>query len=189
MLDILFYIFSAMVLGGALMVVINRNAVNAAMFMIVSLVGVAGLFLLLEAFFLAALQVLVYAGAVVVLFLFIIMLINVDRPLLGRADMLSVVGGGIALALMVLGVYALTFGAGALPEPGLATVAPEPTTEAPMAFSTSVRSYGYGLFTRYMLPLQVTGFLLLAAMVGVILLSKKPKEPVASTAPQTEEGA
>jgi NADH-quinone oxidoreductase subunit J len=78
MADFLFYIFAALILGSALAVVLNRDAVNAAMFLILAFVGVAGMFVLLEAYFLAVLQILVYAGAVVVLFLFIVMLLNVD---------------------------------------------------------------------------------------------------------------
>lgn len=189
MQEVLFYIFSALTLLGAVMVVANRNAVNAAMFMILSLVGVAGLFLVLEAFFLAALQVLVYAGAVVVLFLFIIMLINVDRPLIGRADGATAIGGFLALLLLLGGCYVLFVGPHALPEPGAPMVGAEPPEGNVMGFATSVRAYGYGLFTKYMLPFQVTGFLLLMAMIGVILLSKKTGEETPATAPKPgEEG-
>ena len=190
MQDILFYIFSAMTLGGAALVVFNRNPVNAAMFMILSLLGVAGIFLMLEAFFLAALQVVVYAGAVIVLFLFIIMLINVDRPLLAKPTAGGFFWGAVASALLLAGVWYLFLSPAALPDIGAAVVGSEPTQAEPMAFATSVRAYGYGLFTKYMLPFQVTGFLLLMAMIGVIVLSKKPKQPLESTAPKVEkEGA
>ena len=161
--------------------ILSRNPVTAAMFMILSLVGVASLFVLLEAFFLAVLQVLVYAGAVMVLFLFIIMLMDVG-PDSGKGAKLTkkrILSGFIAL----LGVGLLTVLT--LEYSGVATVATDSpahwqdVTEetsaagANIVFSKSVKSFGYGLFTKYMLPLQVAGFLLLAAMVGVIVLSKK----------------
>jgi NADH-quinone oxidoreductase subunit J len=79
MLDILFYVFSAITLIAAVLMVLTPNAVNGAMCMIVAFIGTAALFVLLEAYFLAVIQVVVYAGAVMVLFLFIIMLLDVDK--------------------------------------------------------------------------------------------------------------
>ena len=205
LVDVLFYVFSAISVGGGLAVILSRNPVTAAMFMILSLVGVASLFVLLEAFFLAVLQVLVYAGAVMVLFLFIIMLMDVG-PDSGKGAKLSqkrILSGFIAL----LGVGLLTVLT--LEYSGVATVATDSAdhwqdvTEetsaagANVVFSKSVKSFGYGLFTKYMLPLQVAGFLLLAAMVGVIVLSKKTDDADAhnkadgpspgTTNPQSEE--
>ena len=182
--------------------ILSRNPVTAAMFMILSLVGVASLFVLLEAFFLAVLQVLVYAGAVMVLFLFIIMLMDVG-PDSGKGTALSktrLLSGFFALlGVGLLIVLTLEYS-------GVATdsaahwqdVAEETSVEgANVVFSKSVKSFGYGLFTKYMLPLQVVGFLLLAAMVGVIVLSKKYDEEngsedtddasPASTEPRPEE--
>ena len=78
MSDIFFYIFATITLGAAVLTVTNRNAVNSAMFLIATFLGMAALFVLLEAYFLAVIQVLVYAGAVVVLFLFIIMLLDIQ---------------------------------------------------------------------------------------------------------------
>ena len=205
LVDFLFYVFATISVGGGLAVILSRNPVTAAMFMILSLVGVASLFVLLEAFFLAVLQVLVYAGAVMVLFLFIIMLMDVG-PDSGKGAKLSkkrILSGFIAL----LGVGLLTVLT--LEYSGVATVATDsadhwqPVTEetsaagANIVFSKSVKSFGYGLFTKYMLPLQVAGFLLLAAMVGVIVLSKKTDDADAdnkadgpslgTTNPQSEE--
>lgn len=162
MTDILFYFFSAITVVAALLVVVNSNAVNAAMFLIVSFLGMAALFVLLGAYFLAVLQVLVYAGAVVVLFLFIIMLLDVKegkrhsfRPFTGLASIL-------ALLLMVGAVYTI--------------FSPRNLNsgEAPaIATGSSLKAYGEQLFTTYLLPMQVTGFLLLVAMIGVIVLSKQ----------------
>jgi NADH-quinone oxidoreductase subunit J len=179
LVDLLFYIFSTLVLGGALLMVCSRHPVSAAMFMIVSLVGVAALFVLLEAFFLAILQVLVYAGAVMVLFLFIIMLLDVG-PDGGKAFRMKLVSGlaaAFSVALLLVVFLVMVQSTGWL-NGSSGTWDPVPSgnqlTEGQnLIFSTAVKNFGYGLMTKYMLPLQVSGFLLLAAMVGVIVLSKK----------------
>jgi len=179
MLDFLFYLFAAITLISALLMVISPNAVNGAMCMIVSFVGTAALFVLLEAYFLAILQVLVYAGAVMVLFLFIIMLLDVDQGGEGRRfakNRLTVGAAVVGFALLAI-LIVQAFDGSRLPEPALRAVADNPSgTESGLPFTTSSKSFGYSLFTKYMLPFQVTGFLLLAAMVGVIVVSKKPKE-------------
>ena len=170
MVDFLFYLFSALVLGSALLVVLGRNPVNAAMFLLLSMAGSAALFLLLEAFFLAVLQVLVYAGAVVVLFLFIIMLIDPQTGGRKWPSRMTLVSSGIAFLALIAAVAALTTGDYALASGTLAT------TEAVGEVS---RDYGYYLFTIYLLPFLVAGFLLLVAMLGVILISKRYQSPEA----------
>ena len=202
LVDFLFYVFATISVGGGLAVILSRNPVTAAMFMILSLVGVASLFVLLEAFFLAVLQVLVYAGAVMVLFLFIIMLMDVG-PDSGKGTALSktrLLSGFFALlGVGILTVLTLEYsGVAADSAAHWQDVTEETSVEgANVVFSKSVKSFGYGLFTKYMLPLQVAGFLLLAAMDGVIVLSKKHDEEnrsediaddsPASTEPQPEE--
>ena len=175
MVDILFYIFAAVTLVSALIMVLSPNAVNGAMCMIVSFVGTAALFVLLEAYFLAVLQVLVYAGAVMVLFLFIIMLLDVDKDTSSYLkDKLSLAGAIVGFSLLAVLIYSAFAGGQHLPEPGLLPVAEVPAGDsAGIPFTTSAKSFGYSLFTKYMLPFQVTGFLLLAAMIGVIVVSKK----------------
>lgn len=179
MLDILFYLFAAVTLVSALLMVLSPNAVNGAICMIVCFVGTAALFVLLEAYFLAILQVLVYAGAVMVLFLFIIMLLDADkdqhRYLKDKATLTGAITGFALLTVLICS----TFFAGSdhLPDPVLFAVADNPGGEVGgIPFTTSAKSFGYSLFTKYMLPFQVTGFLLLAAMVGVIVVSKKQEE-------------
>ena len=168
--------FSALTVLSALLVVLNPNAVNGAMYMIVSFIGMAVLFLLLDAFFLAILQVLVYAGAVMVLFLFIIMLLDVERASKVKPKVISTAAALVGFGLLVLGLGYLFLGGG---DVSAATLAPVPEipmqggSTNPMEFATASRSFGYGLFTKYMLPFQVTGFLLLIAMIGVIVLSKR----------------
>ena len=163
--DLLFYLFATLSVGGGLLMVLSRHPVSAALFMIVSLVGVASLFVLLDAFFLAILQVLVYAGAVMVLFLFIIMLLDVRESAAKKPSLYTWVASVIGLAILIVGIVSIVFAdsiktnAAAIPEPS----------------GASLKPFGYELFTTYLLPMQVTGFLLLIAMIGVIALSKKLK--------------
>ena len=164
----------------ALWMVISPNAVNGAMAMIVSFVSTAALFVLLEAYFLAVLQVLVYAGAVMVLFLFIIMLLDVDKDtshvLKDKLTLASAIIGLALFAILVASMFAS--GQSDLPEPALAEVLANPIgDEGGIPFTTSAKSFGYSLFTKYMLPFQVAGFLLLAAMIGVIVVSKRYESP------------
>lgn len=175
MLDILFYIFAGITLISALVMVLSPNAVNGAMCMIVSFVGTAALFVLLEAYFLAVLQILVYAGAVMVLFLFIIMLLDVDKDTSSYLkDKMTLGGAIVGFALFAVLIISAFAGANHLPNPELLPVAEVPSGEGTgIPFTTSAKSFGYSLFTKYMLPFQVTGFLLLAAMIGVIVVSKK----------------
>jgi NADH-quinone oxidoreductase subunit J len=146
-------------------VVVNKNAVNAAMCLLLSLVGVAALFVGLDAYLLAFLLLLVYAGAIVALFLFIIMLLDVkgaDRPRLSGVPLAARV---LAIALVGIGVWSF-FARGqiAAPAAGAAPV---------VGVGASLKLYAYQLFTTYMLPVQILGFLLLIAMLGVIVLSKR----------------
>jgi len=164
MQDLLFYFFAGLTLISALLVVANpysRNAVTSAMFLVAAMVGLAGLFVLLNAFFLAALQVLVYAGAVMVLFLFVIMLLDLKEDDKRRANRFAVAVGLLAvggIAILAVGALTRSEWVHQLPPPELVG---------------STRSLGELLFTRYLLPFEMLSVLLLVAMVGVILLSKK----------------
>lgn len=173
--DLLFYFFATLSVGGGVLMIVARHPVPAALFMIISLVSVAALFVLLEAFFLAILQVLVYAGAVMVLFLFIIMLLDVgpDGGKVSRIKFLSGLAGSLAFGILI--ILLLQFSGIESSESGswLAIDNVERVNGDSLLFSSSLKNFGFGLFTKYMLPLQVAGFLLLAAMVGVIVLSKK----------------
>ena len=163
----LFVFFAVFTVICAVGTVVNKNAVNAAMCFLLCLVGVAGLFVQLDAYLLAFLLLLVYAGAVVALFLFIIMLLDVQGrqavPFRSLATAASLVAGALLLA-----------GLGSFVARGQ-LAAPDPNTNA--GVGAALKPYAYQLFTTYLLPVQVMGFLLLAAMLGVIVLSKKPHEP------------
>lgn len=163
MSDFLFHLFSLFTVASALGVVLNKNAIASAMCLLLSLVGVAGLFVLLDAFLLAALMIFVYAGAVVALFLFIVMLLDAkggERKKFSKATIASSV---VAAGLLVTGLASFTLRGNV--ETVDASVVP--------IVGNSLRAYGEQLFTVYLLPVQIVGFLLLIAMLGVIVLSKK----------------
>jgi NADH-quinone oxidoreductase subunit J len=164
MADILFYVFSFLTIGSAAGVVINHNAVNSALAFLMGLVGVAGLFVLLDSFLLAVLMILVYAGAVVALFLFIIMLLDMqggERKPFGKV---TAVAGTIGSLLLLGCGFLLLDGVRVLDLPEAGAVVP---------VGANLKHYADQLFTTYLLPVQVVGFLLLIAMLGVIVLSKK----------------
>lgn len=160
MSDLLFYTFTFLTLACAALVVVNKNAVNAAMFLILSLVGVAGLFVLLDAALLAFVLLLVYAGAVVALFLFIVMLLDTTPGSLKPFKATTIVASTLGGALLLVGVLSLYHRA------------EFPAAAAPGA-APPLKAYAQQLFTTYLLPVQVVGFLLLIAMLGVIVLSRK----------------
>jgi NADH-quinone oxidoreductase subunit J len=162
--DTLFWVFSvAMVLSG-LLVIVSRNPLSSALFLVLLFGLMAGLFVLLEAFFLAVIQVLVYAGAVMVLFLFVIMLLDIRAAARRRLRILALIGG-VALAGVLIFELAIV-----LAEPGafaLPAAAP-----APLGLKEVVKP----LFARHMLAIQVTALLLLVSMVGVVLLAGRESE-------------
>jgi NADH-quinone oxidoreductase subunit J len=162
-MNFLFNLLAIFTLVCAAGVVVNKNAVNAALCLLLSLVGVAGLFIGLDAYLLAFLLLLVYAGAIVALFLFIVMLLDTKGDEQKRVTKIPLVARIIAIAVVAAGIGSF-YAHGQL-------VAPDPTT-AP-AVGASLKLYAYQLFTTYLLPVQVMGFLLLIAMLGVIVLSKR----------------
>jgi NADH-quinone oxidoreductase subunit J len=189
MADLLFYFFATLTLVSALVMVASRSVVNAAVAMIVCFVTTAALFVMLEAYFLAALQVLVYAGAVMVLFLFIIMLIDTDRMEAVWKGRLTTAAAVIGAALVLTFTGVLLLQTDALPAVELLEAVRIPEgTESGFAFSTAAKSFGYSLYTKYLLPFQVAGFLLLMAMLGVIVISKKSAQEKASDLGITQQG-
>lgn len=164
MQDVLFYIFAALTLICGFLVVANpftRNPVTSAMFLVLTILSMAGLFVLLGAFFLAAVQVLVYAGAVIVLFLFVIMVLDLQVEERLRYRRTALLGGGVVAGVLLAVMLA-----------AIQVDAPGTPTDAP-AIEGSTAALGQLLFREYLLPFELMSLLLLAAMVGVILLSKK----------------
>jgi NADH-quinone oxidoreductase subunit J len=159
--DIAFYIFSALTLFCGVLVILKRNPVTSAMFLVLCIVSLAGLFVLLQAFFLAAVQIIVYAGAVIVLFLFVIMLLDVKEEIRRRIKLLQGITGIMAVLAVVMIILNIIWTS----KPGAGLSAPTLTGgTAPL---------GRVLFTNFLLPFEILSLLLLVAMLGVILLSKK----------------
>ncbi len=163
MQDIIFYLFAALTLLCGFLVVANpfsRSPVTSAMFLVLTIVSMAGLFVLLHAFFLAAVQVLVYAGAVIVLFLFVIMLLDLKEEQRRKINRFGVVAGVISVGA-ILAIFVKTI------------LASRPLAIATPTLEGATKPLGVMLFTEYLLPFEILSVLLVVAMVGVILLSKK----------------
>jgi NADH-quinone oxidoreductase subunit J len=151
-------------LGFGAAVVINRNPIASALSLVVCFMGLSALFISLDAFFIGIIQILVYAGAVMVLFLFIIMLLDL-RPEARRKMKIGAVVGGSAVALTFFVQVCFVVGAlGAAKKPFPPLGSPE---------MDDVRNVGFVLFSNYNLPFQIIGVLVLVATIGVIVLSKR----------------
>ena len=160
----LFWIFSLVMLGFGAAVVINRNPIASALSLVISFMGLSALFMSLDAFFIGIIQVLVYAGAVMVLFLFIIMLLDLRAETRRKMNVVAVVGGSSVALAFFLQVYCVIgqLGAAQKPFPPLGSPAMD-----------DVHSVGLLLFSNYNLPFQIIGVLVLVATIGVIVLSKR----------------
>ena len=172
--DGLFIFFAALTLGAALLLVLSRNAVTSAMGMILALVGVAADFFLLDAYFLGVLQVLVYAGAVMVLFLFIIMLLDTEDAQ-GTYPWKTAALGLAVFFLLAASVVWLFHWSGAVSTVKAGATPAELSTNR-AEFVTAAKAFGRLLYSKYLLPLEIAGFLLLVALVGVVSLSKDNPE-------------
>ncbi len=172
MSEILFVLFAVVAVGGAIGVVIGRSPVASLLFMVATLASVAGIYILFEAHFLAAIQVLVYAGAIMVLFLFVIMLLNLGHDY--RADLRY--GSWSLLSLVVVGLTAGVLmqgwigGADAdlLPDGAAAAAA----IDAAVLEKGAVGVIADPLFTDYVVAFELMGLLLLVAIVAAVVLAK-----------------
>ncbi|HVX66331.1 MAG TPA: NADH-quinone oxidoreductase subunit J [Bryobacteraceae bacterium] len=160
-----FYFFALLVLGGGILTVTRRSAVHSAVSLIVSLIGVAGLFLLQQAEFLFAVQIVLYVGGIMVLFLYVIMLVNLDAEAHKRQfNKQWWIALACVAAVVAEAVFFLTRGAGAF------RLAPAAT---PAGSAGNTERIADSLFSEYLLPFEVASVLLLAAVVGSVLLAKK----------------
>ena len=162
---ILFYLFGIVAVGSALLMVTRRNPIVSALYLILNFICLAGFYLILHAQFIAVIQIIVYAGAIMVLFLFVIMLLNLrdERSLLDGFSWKKMVAGGLSAAILLEIVYIILSSTGGLP------VQQDPRS---LEIGT-VEFIGSQLFTRFLLPFEVTSLLLTAAIVGAIVLAKK----------------
>ncbi len=162
---ILFFFIAILAVASALMMITRPNPVKGVLFLIVNFFCLAVLYLLLQAQFIAIIQILVYAGAIMVLFLFVIMLLNLqdEKMLLEKKNYKNFIAIALTAGVLVEIIASL----------GLTTVRKTSTVSPEMAQLGTVESIGSVLFRQYLLPFEITSVLLLAALVGVIVLAKK----------------
>ncbi|MEC8365971.1 MAG: NADH-quinone oxidoreductase subunit J [Pseudomonadota bacterium] len=162
-----FYMFSAVMLGAGLMVVVSRNPVFSVLFLILAFFNAAGLFVLIGAEFIAMLLVVVYVGAVAVLFLFVVMMLDINfaemRAGFQKYLPLGLVVGGILVFELVAAIYGDAFKGASLPA---------------MPEISNTRALGNVLYTKYMYLFQVAGLILLVAMIGAISLTMRKRPGV-----------
>jgi NADH-quinone oxidoreductase subunit J len=168
MLDtILFYAFAALVLGGGILTITRRNAVHSAVWLIVSLLGVAGLYLQQQAEFLFAVQIVLYVGGIMVLFLFVIMLVNLDQAARERQF-----NRGWAVALAAVAAVGAELGYFLYRGSGAFHVA-EAAAGTATAGGGNTEMLADSLFSEYLLPFEIASILLLVAVVGSVVMAKK----------------
>ncbi|HEY3382318.1 MAG TPA: NADH-quinone oxidoreductase subunit J [Vicinamibacterales bacterium] len=163
---IAFYTLAAMILAFGVLVITAKSTVHSIMFLIANFLFIAGLYAMLNAPFLAAIQVIVYAGGIVVLYLFVVMLVNLKRPPEAHQDKRRRSGWGVAFSVVVLAEL-IVIAAYKLVSPA-SLVLPA----APMG-SHNVEAVGWLLYTDYLVPFEVASMLLLVAMVGAIVLARR----------------
>ena len=163
-----FWIFGVIAMAGGLLCITRKNPIGSALWLVVTLFALAAMYVLLDAQFIAALHVLVYAGAIMVLFLFVIMLLNLGRP--GPSDIKGPVGVGVA---------ALLAGTLLLELRVLGQAAPPEAIQLPAGTMAALQQQGMvaavagPLFDAYLIPFEITSLLLLAAIVGAVVLAKR----------------
>ena len=164
---IAFYTLAAFILGFAVLVVSTKNTVHSVLFLVMNFLFVAALYVLLGAQFLAVIQILVYAGGIVVLYLFVVMLVNLKRPPEAHQDPHRHTAFGFWLAaavlaeLVAIGVYSSSIPARA------------PIATAGIPVSGNTEQVGWLLYTSYLIPFEIASMLLLVAMIGAIVLAKR----------------
>jgi NADH-quinone oxidoreductase subunit J len=166
---IAFYVLAACILGFAVLVISTKDTVHSVLFLVLDFLFVAALYVLLGAPFLAAIQILVYAGGIVVLYLFVVMLVNLKRPAEAHSDPHRHTKLGFGMAAAVL----LELGAIAAYSTGrpVTPLAFEATAAIPVTGNTE--QVGWLLYTSYLIPFEIASMLLLVAMIGAIVLAKR----------------
>ena len=160
----LFAAFAGVLVGSALLVILHRHPVTSALFLVLAFCSLAGLYLLLGAEFVGMVQVIVYAGAIMVLFLFVIMYLNLPHDVESGVQTALRRGVGWLLGAVLAAEGAMLFARRWAPGPPSASVVP------PGVGNT--RALGLALYSRYLFPFEITSMVLLVAMVGVIVMAK-----------------
>ncbi len=163
--QLIFLYFTVVILASAILMITRRNPIHSVMFMLLLFFHIAGVFVLLNAEFLAAVQLIVYAGAILILYLFVVMLLNVDKEAgVVRANRfwpwMTLFGVLIAAEIALL-VSRGAFPAGA---------------DRPMQLGTGVKALGEVLYQRYMVPFEIASVILLVGLIGAVMLAKKAEK-------------
>jgi len=170
---IAFYFISACILFFAVLVISTRDTVHSVLFLVLDFLFVAALYVLLGAQFVAAIQILVYAGGIVVLYLFVVMLVNLKRPPEAHSDPHRQTRWGFAVSVAVLvelgAVAAYSY---ARPAPVMAA-ATAGAAAMPVELTGNTEQVGWLLYTSYLIPFEIASMLLLVAMIGAIVLAKR----------------
>src|SRR5206468_4180758 len=161
------YPIAAFILGFAVLVVTTKDTVHSVLFLVLDFLFVAALYVLLEAPFLAVIQVLVYAGGIVVLYLFVVMLVNLKRPPEAHQDPRRRTKLGFALSAAIL-VELIAIAGYSSTQPARVAVA-----AAAIPVSGNTEEIGWMLYTSYLIPFEIASMLLLVAMIGAIILAKR----------------
>lgn len=165
---VFFSIFSSLAIVSAMLVIIKKNVIHSALFLILSFCSVASLYVLLDAELLAAVQILVYAGAIMVLYIFAILLINIERErIIAHVHSQSKLALGVGVLLLIEIVFIISNAVYSKPLGTNATIVQEGAKMGNTELIASV------LYTKFLLPFEVVAVLLLAAMIGTIFLAKK----------------
>lgn len=167
MITIFFVVFAVVAIVSAVLMITNRNPVYSALFLILTFFALAGFYFLLEAQFIAIVQIIVYAGAIMVLFLFVMMLLNLKREIrtpIGRPYQVALGSGFSLLLLIQLFLFTKT----GLNLSGIGEFSPEKINQI-----GSVEMIGSQLFTNYLFPFEAASILLLVAIIGAIILGRK----------------
>ncbi|HET9858119.1 MAG TPA: NADH-quinone oxidoreductase subunit J [Chthoniobacterales bacterium] len=160
----LFWIFALMMLVFGAAVIVNRNPVASALSLVVSFLALAALFVSLDAFFIGIIQVLVYAGAIMVLFLFIIMLLDLRAEELRKINWIASTGGVVVALALTVQIFSVV---------GSFQIAKQPFPPLVRSTSDDVHRIGLLLFGNYNLPFQIIGIIILVATIGVVMLSRR----------------
>lgn len=176
---IVFWTLAVLILGLGILVISARSAVHSVLFLVVNFLLVAVLYVTLGAEFVAVIQVLVYAGGIVVLYLFVVMLVNLKKAPERFSDPRRVARSGLILAgavlaeVIAIGVYSAARGGGAATAALVAADTPFAGCEAGSSVGCNTEQIGWVLYTSYLIPFEVASMLLLVAMIGAIVLAKR----------------
>jgi NADH-quinone oxidoreductase subunit J len=163
--QLLFFLLAVVSIAAGLGMLLSRNPVSSALWLVLNLFCIAGLYLTLHAQFIAVVQILVYAGAIMVLFLFVIMLLNLDAlPQVKEIEWKKVIGFVLAMGVLAILCYVIASSLNILPT----HISMESAYESGLAASLAEV-----LFSRYALPLEIIGVLLLAATIGAVMIARR----------------